>query len=335
MFIEFTAEQKQQANEADIVALLEKNGQQVRKVGSQYEWKGTGRSVSILDNLWFDHYDQTGGNTLGFVKKYFGLSYLEAMQFILGEHVGKVIERPPMSNAARVTNPAATRTVARSEAQKEFQLPPRNPNMRRAKVYLETTRGISSDIVEAFARNDLIFETADYHNVAFVGKDRHGVPRHVQKRSTGKSCGWRANQAGSDARYSFNWRGRANKVYLFEAPIDMLSFIDMNRGKPPYERWHNNNYIAACSLSELPLLQMLEDRPDIRHVFICFDNDGPGQKAAANIWQNLVKDGYDAQILVPKLKDWNEDLLFSRQEQRTRQEEGEAICQVEFPCLSL
>ncbi len=60
MFIEFTAEQKQQANEVDIVALLERNGQQVSKVGSQYEWKGDGRSVSILDNLWFDHYDQTG-----------------------------------------------------------------------------------------------------------------------------------------------------------------------------------------------------------------------------------------------------------------------------------
>lgn len=33
MFIEFTAEQKQQANEVDLVALLERNGQQVSKVG--------------------------------------------------------------------------------------------------------------------------------------------------------------------------------------------------------------------------------------------------------------------------------------------------------------
>ncbi|MBR3032235.1 MAG: DUF3991 and TOPRIM domain-containing protein [Clostridiales bacterium] len=329
MFIEFTAEQKQQANEADIVALLERNGQQVRKVGSQYEWKGTGRSVSILENLWFDHYDQTGGNTLSFVKKYFGLSYPEAMQFILGEHVGKVIDKPPMSNAARVTNPATTRTGVRTDAQKEFQLPPRTPNMRRAKVYLETTRGISSEIVEAFARNDLIYETADYHNVAFVGKDSHGVPRHVQKRSTGKTCGWRANQAGSDARYSFNWRGRANKVYLFEAPIDMLSFIDMNRGEPPYERWHYNNYIAACSLSELPLMQMLEDSPQISRVFICFDNDSPGQRAASILRQRLETSGYDAKILVPKLKDWNEDLLYMRQE------EGESVCQTESPLLSL
>lgn len=330
MFIEFTAEQKQQANEADIVALLERNGQQVRKVGSQYEWKGSGRSVSILDNLWFDHYDQTGGNTLGFVKKYFGLSYPEAMQFILCEHVGTVVKRHPVSNSARVTAWQGEKNFSRSEVQKEFQLPPRNPNMRRVKAYLETTRGISPEIIDVFARNNMIYETADYHNVAFVGNDKYGTPRHVQKRSTGKTCGWRANQAGSDARFSFNWRGKSDRVFLFEAPIDMLSYIDMRR-----DHWHEDSYVAACSLSELPLLQMLEDRPDIRQVYICFDNDCPGQKAAANIWQKLVEDGYDVQILVPKLKDWNEDLLFSRQEPRTRQEEGEAVCQVESPSLSL
>ena len=329
MFICFTPEQKQQANEADIVALLERNGQQVRKVGSQYEWKGTGRSVSILENLWFDHYDQTGGNTLGFVKKYFGLSYPEAIQFILGEHVGKVVEKQFMCNSARVINQLGKNGNLKSETQKEFQLPPRNPNMRRARTYLETTRGISEDIIDVFAHNNLIYETADYHNVAFVGNDKHGITRHVQKRSTGKTCGWRANQAGSDAKFSFNWRGTSNKVYLFEAPIDMLSFIDMNRGESPYERWNNNTYIAACSLSEMPLLQMLEDNPNISRVYICFDNDSPGQRAAALLRQRLEASGFDVKILVPTLKDWNEDLLYMRQE------EGEVECQMESPLLSL
>ena len=28
---------------------------------------------------------------------------------------------------------------------------------------------------------------------------------------------YRANQAGSNPKFSFNWRGKSNKVYLFEA----------------------------------------------------------------------------------------------------------------------
>ena len=83
MFVEFTEEQKKQANNASIVEILARSAYTVKKVGSQFEWKGEGMTVSILDNLWFDHYDQIEGNTQGFVKKYFSMDYPGAMLFIL------------------------------------------------------------------------------------------------------------------------------------------------------------------------------------------------------------------------------------------------------------
>jgi len=93
MFIQFTEDQKRWANEASIVEILERAGYEVKKSGSQYLWKGEGRTVSILDNLWFDHYTQSGGKTVSFVEKYFGLNYPEAMLMILGETSGQTVER--------------------------------------------------------------------------------------------------------------------------------------------------------------------------------------------------------------------------------------------------
>ena len=323
MFIQFTEDQKRQANEASIVEILERAGYEVKKTGSEYTWKGAGRTVSILDNLWFDHYSQCGGKTVSFVEKYFGLNYPEAMLMILGETAGQMVERRPVSNIARVTKPAAT-SLPEKKPEPEFVLPPRNSNMRRVEAYLEKTRGISPDIVEVFEKNNLIYEDADYHNVVFVGYDRYGVPRHAHKRSSGQNCGWRANQAGSDGRHSFNWRGKSDRVFLFEAPIDMLSYINLHT-----DHWWEDSYIAACSVSDQALLQVLHDRPQLQQIYVCFDNDGPGQRAAESICQKLTTSGYQAQILVPQLKDWNEDLL------NFRQEEGEVPCQAESPSLSL
>ena len=328
MFIEFTEEQKRVANAMPIVPLLERSGYSVRKAGSQYEWKGAGIAVSILDNLWFDHYNQTGGSTLSFVKKYFGLSYQEAMLYILDGKYNFALHCVNGSpKRTEETSTAAQPLQKQPAEEKEFHLPPRNSNMNRARLYLQDTRGISPSIVSAFADNSLIYEAKDYHNVVFVGFDKFGVARHAQKRSSLDGCGWRANQSGSDGRYAFNWRGRSNRLFLFEAPIDMLSYIDMHP-----DRWYEDSYVAACSVSDQALLQMLKDKPDIRQIYICFDNDRPGQDAAMNIWHKLTKDGYHAQILVPKLKDWNEDLLHIRAEECEK--EGEVPCQVELPFLS-
>jgi len=93
MFVQFTEDQKRWANEASIVEILEQAGYEVKKSGSQYLWKGEGRTVSILDNLWFDHYTQSGGKTVSFVEKYFGLNYPEAKLMILGETSGQTVER--------------------------------------------------------------------------------------------------------------------------------------------------------------------------------------------------------------------------------------------------
>ena len=308
MYTRYTDEQTKRAASADIVDLLQRNGQQVKRVGSEYEWLDGGQTVSIKGNMWFHQYDRVGGNSINFVERFFGLKFPDAVRFILNEDGSETQASVPI-HKKETPKPQPL-------PPKEFKIPERSHSMSRVFGYLINTRGIDRDILRTFAHNGLIYESLPYHNAVFIGKDKYGNDKHAHLRSTASEHRWRGNQAGSDARYSFNWRGKGDSVFLFEAPIDMLSYITMHP-----ENWTDNNYIAACSLSNQPIMQMLEDNPNLNHIYICFDNDRYGQKAAQELQTSLTESGYNAEILVPTLKDWNEDLL------NTGQEEGEVECQ--------
>lgn len=99
-------------------------------------------------------------------------------------------------------------------------------------------------------------------------------------------------------------------LYLFEAPIDMLSFISMHK-----QCWKSQSYAASCGVSDKVLWQMLKHGPHIKKVCICFDNDEPGRQAAQRISKSLTEKNICNEILIPKSKDWNEDLLLQRRGQ--------------------
>ena len=186
----------------------------------------------------------------------------------------------------------------------KFELPPANDNMRRVFAYLLNRRGINKDVLYAFVHKKMIYESAQYHNVVFVGFDKDGTPRHANKRGTGSTSTYKGNTVGSVPEYSFHWNGRSDRLYLFEAPIDMLSFISMNK-----DGWRDHSYAAACSVSDKVLFQCMTDNSNINKVSICFDSDEPGQLAAQRISAKLVMQNIDSEILVPVNKDRNEDLL--------------------------
>lgn len=54
---------------------------------------------------------------------------------------------------------------------------------------------------------------------------------------------FRANQTGSEAAFSFHHIGSGNTVYVFEAPIDMLSFITLYP-----QGWQQDSYVSLCSV---------------------------------------------------------------------------------------
>lgn len=91
------------------------------------------------------------------------------------------------------------------------------------------TRGIDKDVLYEFVRRKMIYESSDFHNAVFVGYDSNGKPRHAHKRGTVTNNPYKGNAAGSQPEFSFHWHGTSDKIFLFEAPIDMLSFISMHK----------------------------------------------------------------------------------------------------------
>ena len=296
-YIHFTNEQKLRASEVDLEQFLLRQGETLIPSGHEKRL-ASDHSVTIRGNHWYDHAEEKGGGPISFVRKFYGLSYPEAVLRLLNGGQGQAFE-------------LVQRNTPRE--QKEFSLPPASPTMRRMYAYLLKQRCISREVVDAFVYAKLLYESAElsadgskeYHNAVFVGLDEHGVPRHAHKRglySFGE--GFKRNAAGCDARYSLHCFGTSDQLYVFEAPIDMLSFITLHP-----ENWQEHSYVALCGVSDHALLWMLEQAPALRKVTLCLDNDGAGIKAARRIAEALREKGYEqVSTSFPSQKDWNKEL---------------------------
>ena len=288
-YIHFTKEQREQARRTDLANFLISHGEKVKKSGSEYEWLDGSQKVTIRGHLWYHQYEQKGGDAVDFVRRFYNKDYAEAVEMLLNNCGGQIVN---------------LQTTERE--QKPFILPPRNDRMSRVFSYLLLTHGIDKDVLFEFVKNKMIYESAYYHNAVFVGYDSSGKPRHAHKRGTVTSNPYKENVAGSQPEFSFHWHGTSDKMFLFEAPIDMLSYISMHK-----ENWQEHSYAASCSVSDRVLFQCLKDNPNIKNVFLCFDNDEAGQTANKRIADKLNKLNIQNEILIPTHKDWNEDLTLS------------------------
>lgn len=107
-----------------------------------------------------------------------------------------------------------------------------------------------------------------------------------------------------EAEYSFHHTGTSNVLYVFEAPIDMLSYISLHK-----ENWTEHSYVSLCSVSDRAVIQMLKDNPNLNKIYLCLDNDREGIDSDYRIRHNLNQIGYyDVAFIRPKYKDWNEIL---------------------------
>ena len=118
----------------------------------------------------------------------------------------------------------------------------------------------------------------------------------------GKS--FKRNVAGCDPRYSFHYTGTDNQLFVFEAPIDLLSFVTLYP-----DDWQSHSYVALCGTSSHAMLWMLEQNPQLQCVALCLDHDEAGMKATQRLMGTLKEKGYTliGQCL-PDYKDWNENL---------------------------
>ena len=155
-YIHYTDEQKERANTVDLVELLWQRGEKLLRSGREYRLEND-HSITVRGSEWYDHDSRQGGHAVSFVQHYYGMSYQEAMEFLL-----------------KGTYPVTSRREM--EPPKPFALPPPHQNMRRVYAYLMKQRQIDGAIITHFVRKGLLYEDAQYHNCVFVGADEGGAP---------------------------------------------------------------------------------------------------------------------------------------------------------------
>ena len=286
-----------------MVALLRSRGETLKRLGSEWEWKFHDERVTIRNNVWFDQYTQKGGDAVDFFHYFYGESEEQAVAMLLNCSVQDLEKLPARSP------PRAAPFKEREE--KMLEVPPAYGNMRRVFAYLCQTRGIAPEVVSAFARKGLIYESADHHNAVFVGRDEQGEVRHLHARGTLTSSHFRQTLPGSQGEFSFHWPGTSGKLYTFEAPVDMLSYISLHP-----EGWQKHSYVALCGVSAAPIHRLLETQPQLEEIALCLDNDEAGQAAARRIASELLNEwNVTVSAEFPTLKDWNDELLANHQEE--------------------
>ena len=281
----YTQAQIDKANAVDLEKFLRAQGETLVRSGKEYRWKAHD-SLTVCGNKWFRHSQSKGGFPVDFVMEFYGKSFPEAVQMLTGE-TGEV-----QPEADPAPSPA-------------FRLPLRNVTNANILNYLTQERKLSPSLVNFFIAAGDIYEDSSHHNVVFVGRDADGHPRYASSRGINEK--FRQDAAGAEKAFGFAHRGTDKQLLVFEAPIDLLSFIELFP-----KNWQQHNYLSLGGVSGKALRQFLSERPDVERVFLCLDADKAGEDACKRLTA-LLPDTVSVTRIQPCMKDWN-DVLVHRAE---------------------
>lgn len=258
-------------------------------------------SLKISNGKWMWWSRGFGGRSaLDYLIKVRGYSFLEAVQRIAGQ----AAEMPLVSRSTVKT------------AEKKLLLPRPNHCHTQAVSYLQR-RGIDLELIRYCLQEGILYESADYHNAVFVGRDREGNPRYGALRGIGTDFIGDAN--GSDKNYSFSIlaEGNSTKVHVFESAIDLLSYGTLQ--KMGSQDWRAEHLLSLAGVyqpakemeqSKVPaaLTRFLKEYPDTKEVVLHLDNDRAGRLAAKAISSALPRQYRTRDEPPPRGKDFNDHL---------------------------
>ena len=281
----YTQAQIDRANAANLEDFLRAQGETLVRSGKEYRWNAHD-SLTVCGNKWFRHSQSKGGYPVDFVMEFYGKSFPEAVQMLTGEPGEAQPEADPAPSPA-------------------FRLPLRNVTNANILNYLTQERKLSPSLVNFFIAAGDIYEDAAHHNVVFVGRDADGHPRYASSRGIREK--FRQDAAGAEKAFGFAHRGTDKQLLVFEAPIDLLSFIELFP-----KNWQQHSYLSLGGVSGKALRQFLTERPDVERVFLCLDADKAGEDACKRLTA-LLPDTVSVTRIQPCMKDWN-DVLVHRAE---------------------
>jgi len=288
----FTDEQVELVSNINIIAYAQSRGYDLKRISNNtYKIPGYGGLFISGDGSKWNWFSQNkGGGIIQFVMEMEGKSWVEAVGNLLGISDVEMPARPKVKSI---------------ETKGEMQLPKKNDTYKHLFAYLIKSRNIETSVVTEFVDKKLIYE--DHHNnCVFVGYDLEGKPAYASRRNsrtTGEN--FRGDVRNSDKSIPFYYQGEGNTVCVFEAPIDLMSYLSLL--KLHGIKNFSHHMISLGGISDKALDGFLKRQRDIEKIVLCLDNDVAGN-TACQILNAKYKTNYEIVRHVPKGKDFNEDL---------------------------
>ena len=296
-FIPFTDDELYRAHHADIKAYLESIGETVLRSGTEYMWKNHD-SVKFRGHVWYRFSTGDSGTAVTFLQQFFGFSYQDAVITLLdGKYIASVKTHP--EDMDRMNLPVI------KHKETKIILPPKNNNNKRLFAYLCKYRCVSGSVVNYFVYRQLIYEDRDNHNIVFLGKDKNGNVRYAGLKGTLPDKPYRRELNNSDKSYGFRHYGIDDTLFVFEAFIDLFSYIDLFLLNG--DDWRKHSYLAMGGLVYQGVRKFIDSCNNIKKIIICTDNDNPGLRFADKAEKHLCVN-YEVSIGTPNKKDWNDEL---------------------------
>ena len=289
-------EQKERAAYVNLPQFLMSHGFDLKKVGNEYVWKEHD-SLHIKDNapgergVWHRFSTGEGGDNIGFLREFMGMSFIEAVEALNGEHYD--LTYTPSRTYEQKPKTVAAMELSLAEAD----------NCRRVFAYLCKTRGLDYDMLSALVKKGVISQEEKTGNVLFKYYDDKGKVIGAEKVGTSTEHKFKGILTGSAGGHGFEVvRGTGEYAFFFESAIDMLSYLQMND-----KELTNCRLVSMMGVKpNIVLDTMLRHNIPPEKVFLCSDNDTAGNDFA----QRLQEQYPDMKRVVTPdtYKDWNDML---------------------------
>ena len=303
-YVQLAPEVIEQARQMDLLSYLQRyEPSNLKRVAGNVYCTREHDSLKISNGKWYWWSRGIGGvSALDYLIKVREYGFVEAVEAL----TGITAEWQPPPPAVKKDKP------------KVLLLPEKNGNADRVTDYL-FGRGIDFSLIQECIAEGIIFESRKYHNAVFVGKDKSGTPKYAALRSTVGSS-FKGDASGSDKRYSFRLLARepTDKVHLFEAAIDLLSYATYLKCEGKDYRAVNllslsGVYQPKKELSEskipIALSTYLQENPQVKTVILHLDNDKTGRLCTAALKELLQKEYKIVDAPPPVGKDVNDFLM--------------------------
>lgn len=272
----YSNEQIARAKNIDIIAFAESKGMTLERSGREYRIKGYGGlTVNPSTNDFYIHSQQKGGHgAIAFCEKVLNMSFKEAMQELVGSGEKTVFQN--------YTSPKD------NEKRKELIMPERNKDFKRIYAYLILQRRINKEIINDFVHKGLLYQDKN-GNAVFVHKDDTGKAIGANIAGTLSAKRYKGVAAGTKGAFEYSKGEEVKTVYLFEAPIDLMSYVQL------HPEINDAKFVAMSGLKP-NLIQKYIDDNNLK-IISCVDNDAAGINFNNRILSDKMKESLGSDML--------------------------------------